>query len=104
MSGALLETWVISEIIKSYLHHGRTPRLSFYRDKEQREIDLLIEENETLYPIEIKKTASIQNLGFKGFDVLKNLKVPVGHGGVICLVNTLVPLSEGVDAIPAAYL
>lgn len=104
MSGALLETWVISEIIKSYLHHGRTPRLSFYRDKEQREIDLLIEENDKLYPIEIKKTASIPNLEFKGFGALKNLNVSVGRGGVICFVNALVPLAEDVDAIPVGYL
>ena len=56
MSGAMLETWVVSEIIKSYLHHGRTPRIYFYRDKDKREVDMLIEENGTLYPIEIKKT------------------------------------------------
>lgn len=104
MSGAILETWVISEIIKSYLHHGRTPRVTFYRDKEKREIDLLIEENETLYPIEIKKTASLQNAGFQGFDMLKNLNTPIGHGGVICLVNALVPISDGVDGIPVGYL
>ena len=59
MSGAMLETWVVSEIIKSYLHYGRTPRIYLYRDKDKREIDVLIEENGTLYPEEIKKTASI---------------------------------------------
>lgn len=72
MSGAMLETWVVSEIIKSYLHHGRIPRIYFYRDKDKREIDVLIEENGTLYPIEIKKTASIQNMHFKGFAMLTN--------------------------------
>ncbi|MDH4275556.1 MAG: DUF4143 domain-containing protein, partial [Gammaproteobacteria bacterium] len=80
------------------------PRLSFYRDKEQREIDLLIEENDKLYPIEIKKTASIPNLEFKDFGALKNLNVSVGRGGVICFVNALVPLAEDVDAIPVGYL
>lgn len=104
MSGAILETWVVSEIIKSYLHHGRTPRIYFYRDKDKREVDLLIEENGTLYPIEIKKTASIQNLNFKSFDILEKLGVPVGHGGVLCFTSTLLPLSEGVDAIPVGWL
>lgn len=104
MSGAMLETWVISEIIKSFLHHGRTPRVYFYRDKDKREIDLLIEENGVLYPIEIKKTASIQNAGFKGFDVLESLGVPVGHGGVICMTKSLIALNTDVDAIPAGYL
>lgn len=104
MSGAMLETWVISEIIKSYLHHGRTPRVYFYRDKDKREIDLLIEENGTLYPIEIKKTASIQNAGFKGFDMLEGLNTPIGHGGVICMTNVLIAISDEVDAIPVGYL
>lgn len=104
MSGAMLETWVVAEIIKSYLHHGRTPRIYFYRDKDKREVDLLIEENGTLYPIEIKKTASIQNLHFKGFDMLDKLGMPIGHGGVVCFTKTLLPLSEGVDAIPVGCL
>lgn len=104
MSGAMLETWVVSEIIKSYLHHGRTPRIYFYRDKDKREVDLLIEENGTLYPIEIKKTASIQNMKFKGFDMLDKLGMPIGHGGVLCFTQALLPLSKGVDTIPVGYL
>jgi predicted AAA+ superfamily ATPase len=104
MSGAMLETWVVSEIIKSYLHHGRTPRIFFYRDKDKREVDVLIEENGTLYPVEIKKNASIQNMKFKGFDMLQKLGMPIGHGGVLCFTNALLPLSEGVDAIPIGCL
>jgi uncharacterized protein len=104
MSGAMLETWVVSEIIKSYLHHGRTPRMYFYRDKDKREVDLLIEENGTLYPIEIKKTASVHNMNFKGFDMLDKLGLVIGHGGVVCFTSHLLPLSHGVDAIPVGYL
>lgn len=104
MSGAILETYVVSEIIKSYLHNGRRPSLYFYRDKEKREVDLLIEQNGTLYPIEIKKTGTIQNTLFKGFDCLKNLNLPIGHGCVLCFVNSLVPLSKTVDAVPIWYL
>ena len=104
MSGAMLETWVVSEIIKSYLHHGRAPRIYFYRDKDKREVDLLIEENGTLYPIEIKKTAPIQNIKFKGFDILDKLGMPIGHGGVLCFTSSLLPLSKSVDAIPVGYL
>lgn len=104
MSGAMLETWVVSEIIKSYLHHGRTPRIYFYRDKDKREVDVIIEENGTLYPIEIKKTASIQNLNFKGFEILDKLGLPIGHGGVLCFTNAFLPISKNVDAIPVGYL
>lgn len=104
MSGAMLETWVISEIIKSYLHQGRTPRVYFYRDKDKREVDLLIEENGTLYPVEIKKSASLQNIGFKGFGMLEALGAPIGHGGVVCMTSVLVAISDNVDALPVGYL
>ena len=104
MAGAMLETYVISEIIKSYLNSGRLPRLYFYRDKEKREIDLLIEENGVLYPIEIKKTASIKNNSLKHFEVLKYLKAPVGQGGLLCFVKAPLPLSKEVDAIPIGYI
>ena len=58
MSGAFFETWIVSEIIKSYYNAGKRPPLYYYRDKDQREIDLIIHENNTLYPIEIKKAAA----------------------------------------------
>lgn len=104
MSGAILETYAVSEIIKSYINCGRTPHIFFYRDKEKREIDLLIEENNRLYPIEIKKTASIKNLGFIGFNFLENLKVDVGHGAVLCFVSDMLPISKTVDAVPVSWI
>ncbi|MGD9729790.1 MAG: DUF4143 domain-containing protein, partial [Nitrospiraceae bacterium] len=80
------------------------PRIYFYRDKDKNEVDLLIEENGMLWPIEIKKTASIKNAGFKGFDVLQNLDMPIGHGGLICFISSLLPISKDIDAIPMGYL
>jgi len=104
MSGAILETWMLSEIIKSYWHHGLTPPLYFYRDKDQKEVDLLIERDNTLYPIEFKKTASPSQTASRHFSVLEKLDKPVGQGAVICLRETDVPLSQTVDAIPVSYL
>ncbi len=104
MAGAILETYVVSEIIKSYLHNGRNPRVFFYRDKEKREIDLLIEENGVFYPIEIKKTASPSLGDCKAFDCLVSLRTNIGHGGVVCFVSALTPLSENIDAIPVGYV
>lgn len=104
MSGAMLETYVVSEIIKSYIHNGRNPNIYFYRDKEKREIDLLIEENNLLYPIEIKKTASIKDLKFQPFDLLEKLDVKVGRGAVLCFVNLALPLSKDIDAIPISWI
>ncbi len=104
MNGAMLETYVVGEIIKSYLHNGRKPRIYFYRDKDKREVDLLIEENGVLYPIEIKKTASPNVADCKAFSCLKGLKMPIGHGCVICFVKNLVPLAENVDAVSVGSL
>lgn len=104
MSGAILETYILTEIIKSYWHNGLTPYLYFYRDKDQKEIDLIIERNNVLYPVEFKKTASPSRTASKHFSVLEKLDKTVGHGAVICLRETSIPLSKEVEAIPVNYL
>lgn len=104
MSGAMLETWVVSEIIKSWLHNGMDPPLYYYADKEKREVDLLIEQAGHLHPIEIKKTASVRNSGFKGFDYLKNLKTPIGHGCILCFSTSFIPFNGEIDIVPIGYL
>ncbi|MDF1654168.1 MAG: ATP-binding protein [Coxiellaceae bacterium] len=104
MSGAILETYVISEVIKSYINAGQTPRLYFYRDKDKREIDLLIEENGTLYPVEIEKASTVKPGALKAFEVLNQLNIPVGQGAVICMSNAWVPLSKTIDLIPVSCI
>lgn len=104
MSGAMLETYVVSEIMKSYLHQGKIPPLYFYRDKDKREIDLLIQQNDTIYPIEIKKTATINASHVKAFEQLKINNMNTGHGAVICLTQTLLPINREIDAVPVWYI
>ena len=104
MSGAILETYIISEILKSYWHNGKSPYLYFYRDRDGKEVDLLIEQNQMLYPVEIKKTATPSNTASKHFPMLDNLDKKPGHGAVICFVADIVPLSRDVDAIPVWYI
>ena len=104
MSGAIFETWTITEIIKSYLHNGSRPRVYFYRDRDRREVDLLIEKSGTLYPLEIKKTATVRNSACNGFGMLKNLKTPIGHGAVLCMTGALTPVSNNVDAVNVGLL
>ena len=65
MSGAIFETYVFSELLKSYWHRGLQPALYFYRDKDGREIDFLLEQNQTVYPNEVKKSATVQRLWAK---------------------------------------
>lgn len=104
MSGALLETYVVSEIIKSYWHNGMRPWLSFYRDKNACEIDLLIEKNGVLHPIEIKKTAAPRGTDIRHFAALKNHGLSTGHGAVICFVPQRLPMNRDVDMIPVGLL
>ena len=102
MSGAILETWVVSEIIKSYRHAGRRAPLFFYRDRDKKEIDLLIDRDGTLYPLEIKKTAAPQKDDVRHFKVLERLGKTIGQGGIICLYDKHVPVTEDVWAIPVS--
>jgi len=104
MSGAILETWLFAEILKSYWHNGLEANLFFYRDTDQREVDLLIEAGDTLYPVEFKKTASPSQSASRQFTALGKLGKTIGPGAVICFVERDIPLSEAVTAIPAAYL
>jgi len=104
MSGAILETWAVAEILKSYWHNGKEAPLYFYRDTDQKEIDLLIESDDVIYPIEIKKTATPSTQANQAFSAAANLGKTVGHGAVLCLTQRDVPMSASVTAIPMAYL
>jgi len=73
MSGALFETFVVSEIIKSYYNIGRRPPIYFYRDRDGNEIDLLIEENGMLHPIEIKLTGNVELKAVRHFSRLNDI-------------------------------
>ena len=106
MGGAFFESFVISEILKSYYNAGvMKPPLYFYRDKDGTEIDLLIEDSGTLYPLEIKKHADPSKKDIANFKVLDSLpSIKRGPGGVICTYESLVTL-EGEDrVIPVSYL
>ena len=106
MSGAIFESYVSSEIYKSYLNVGKEPPVFYYRDKDQKEIDLLIYENGVLSPVEIKKAASPGKAAVKNFrvldpvgaerafDGLKTLKVEIGNGSVVCMAADLLPVDE----------
>lgn len=104
MAGSFFENYVIVEIIKSYNNSGELrPPVYFYRDKEKREIDLIIEQNGKLYPIEIKKTANPTKNMIENFKVLEMVK-EVGEGAIICMYDKIVNLDEKNKVIPYRYL
>lgn len=102
MWGHIFESFVFAEILKSYYNDGIVkPLLSYYRDKDKNEIDLLIEDGETLYPIEIKTasdpTKSMVN-AFRCLDSIPNKKA--GQGALICLAKEALPLTDKVWTLP----
>lgn len=104
MSGAILETWVVSELLKSYWHDGREAPFFHYRDRDGRETDLLIVRDGTVHPVEIKKTASPGKDDVRHFAALAGLGLPVGPGGVVCLAQRSLPLGDGARSIPVSEL
>jgi uncharacterized protein len=104
MSGNILETFVCTEILKSYWHNGKHAPLYYYRDKDKKEIDFLIVQDNTVYPIECKKSGFPNADSYRHFKVLENLQMPIGDGAVICLSDTLLPMSKQIQAVPVYSL
>lgn len=104
MSGAILETWIMGELLKGYWHNGRRAPFYYYRDKDRKEVDLLIVQDGVIYPLEFKKTASPGKNDTRHFQVLEKLKLPVGPGGVICLTEQFLPLTASANSIPVSAL
>ncbi|MFO7611073.1 MAG: ATP-binding protein [Clostridia bacterium] len=108
-SGQFFETWVVSEIIKSFLNSGKSVRdLYYYRDADQREIDLILEIGRVVYPIEIKMTAKPNKNMAQAFRLLEPVAIAgdmqIGDGAVINQYPELLVLSKGIRSIPVGYL
>ena len=103
MDGAFLETYVVTEIIKNYLNAGKQPPLYFYRDIDQKEVDLLICEGDRLYPIEIKKAKAPMHAD-KNFAALSKLKLDVQPGIILCMTDELLPYNRNTWFFPISAL
>ena len=106
MAGAFFETFVVSEVIKSYYNKGvlELP-VYFYRDKDMNEIDLIIEDSGIMYPIEMKKHADPTKKDIEAFSLLDKIpNIKRGSGGVVCLYDNLLTLQGNDKIIPINYL
>ena len=102
INGNIFETYVVMEIVKSFVNDNKDPRLylNFYRDSNQVEIDLTITMNNIVYPIEIKKTKSPNKSMIKNFSILNKGEKEIGEGGIICMIDRILPLDNKNIAIP----
>ena len=100
MSGTILETFILIEILKSYWHNGKQAPLYFYRDKDSKEIDLLIIKDNTIYPLEFKKSSKPNKQMIQTFSTLNRTNQEIGAGGILCLCSDLLPITKTMKAIP----
>lgn len=105
MNGAFLETYVVSEVIKSFLNNGVDPQryLYYYRDIDKKEVDILLVKDGALYPIEIKKGIS-PNKPTKNFRVLEKYKMPIMRGMVIDNTDAIRAINDNAFAFPVSLL
>ena len=104
MNGAILENYVTSEIVKSYENSGKDFYPKFYRDRDMKEIDLLLEGDGFLYPMEIKKTASPAIGMISSFSALEKKPLRRGKGALICLAEHLGAFDENNFIVPIGLL
>ena len=87
MNGALLENFAVSEIMKGYQNAGLEPYLYFYRDRDTKEIDVIVEGDGKIYPLEIKKTATPDKRIVRTFGVIDKAPLEVGTGAILCMAE-----------------
>lgn len=105
-AGNIFENFVVSEIVKSHINAGKTiSSIYFYRDRDQREIDLVIEEDGKLYPIEIKMSGNPTKAMGRHFSALDNIPNKERMNGIIlCLYDKKTYLSENIISLPITYI
>lgn len=100
MNGAMLENYVVAEIRKTYLNCGKEPYMYYYRNKDAKEIDIVLEHDGVLNPIEIKKTSNPGTELVKVFELLDQSSTPRSKGAVICMKPGLSAIDRDNFIIP----
>jgi len=102
----IFESFVFAEILKSYYNEGIVmPPLYYYRDKDKNEIDLVIEDGDTLYPVEIKTTSDPKKSMVSAFRLLADIpNKNIGSGAIVCLAKERLPLRDNVWILPVGLL
>ena len=99
-AGHFLENYVVTEMIKNASYGESEMNLNFYRDKNQKEIDLIVETDGVLHPFEIIRSASPERKAIKAFGVLEKSDREVGAGGIICMAENPFPIDANNSLIP----
>ena len=100
-SGHFYENYVVMELVKNYAYARSGALMSFYRDDNAREIDLFIEENGMIHPLEIKKSANPERKEIRKFAVIGKTSLAKGSGGIVCMFPRPFPIDDSNSLIPS---
>ena len=99
--GHFFENYVVMELVKNYAYSQTPALLSFYRDNNAKEIDVFVEENGRIHPLEIKKSANPDKKEIRKYNVLDKTSVETGFGGIICMYPRPFPIDRMNSYIPS---
>ena len=100
-SGHFYENYVIMELVKNYAYAQSKANLTYYRDSNAKEIDVFVEENNIIHPLEIKKSAAPDKREVKKYSVLDKAELDRGTGGIVCMCEEPIPIDEKNCFIPS---
>lgn len=100
-SGHYYENYVVMELVKNYAYAKSKVNLTYYRDSNLKEIDILVEENDTIHPLEIKKSANPDKREIKKFSLIDKSALKHGNGGIVCMCEEPLPIDENNCFIPS---
>ena len=103
-SGHYFENYVVAELLKNYSYSQSKVNLTYYRDSNAKEIDVLIEENGRIHPLEIKKSANPNRREIKKYEVLEKTGMQTGAGGIICMCEEVIPINSRNSFIPCNFI
>lgn len=103
-SGHYFENYVVIELLKNYAYASSKACLTYYRDSNAKEIDIFVEENGEIHPLEIKKSANPDKREIKKYEVLDKAKIKHGSGGIVCMCEEVIPIDDRNCFIPCNLL
>ncbi|MCI8379915.1 MAG: ATP-binding protein [Lachnospiraceae bacterium] len=99
-SGHYFENYVVIELLKNFAYASSKVNLTYYRDSNAKEIDVFVEENGIIHPLEIKKSANPDRREIKKYELLDKAKLNRGNGGIICMCEEVIPINAQNCFIP----
>jgi len=99
-SGHFFENFVVMEMLRSYAYSKTKSNMTYYRDSNAKEIDVLVKQDGLIHPLEIKKSANPNNREVKKFSALDKAALQVGNGGILCMCEEVVPIDSKNCFIP----